>query len=283
MLELKNNVNTLIDQFDIFATELTRVALDVSIGGQFGGQVNIPGATGVWRDLTDNVNTVLTNLTDQFRSISEMVTAIAKGDFSKKLKINCYGEVLELKDTINMFVDQLNSFASQVMFVARGIGTEGNFGLQAQVMGTAGMWMEIIDYFNTMAANLTGQFRSVSQMVTYFASGDISSKMTIDCKGETLELKDTINTMVDYLENFSSEVTRVICEMVYKGKLGGPANVRGMGGIWKDIMDYVNNIWENATMFESEMARVTLEVGYAGILGGQANVKKKEISTKKYT
>ena len=202
ILELKNTINTMVDQLNSFASEVTRVAREVGTEGKLGGQADVRGVAGTWKDLTDNVNSMASNLTGQVRNIAEVTTAVANGDLSKKITVDVKGEILELKNTINTMVDQLNSFASEVTRVAREVGTEGKLGGQAQVKGVAGTWKDLTDYVNFMAGNLTGQVRNIAEVTTAVANGDLSKKITVDVKGEILELKDTINTMVDQLNSF---------------------------------------------------------------------------------
>jgi HAMP domain-containing protein len=240
ILELKNTINTMVDQLNSFASEVTRVAREVGTEGKLGGQAQVIGVAGTWKDLTDNVNFMAGNLTGQVRNIAEVTTAVANGDLSKKITVDVKGEILELKNTINTMVDQLNSFASEVTRVAREVGTEGKLGGQAQVMGVAGTWKDLTDNVNFMAGNLTGQVRNIAEVTTAVANGDLSKKITVDVKGEILELKDTINTMVDQLNAFASEVTRVAREVGSEGKLGGQADVKGVAGTWKDLTDSVN-------------------------------------------
>ena len=240
ILELKNTINTMVDQLNSFASEVTRVAREVGSEGKLGGQAQVEGVAGTWADLTDNVNLMAGNLTGQVRNIAEVTTAVARGDLSKKITVDVKGEILELKNTINVMVDQLNSFASEVTRVAREVGTEGKLGGQAQVQGVGGTWKDLTDNVNAMAANLTGQVRNIAEVTTAVASGDLSKKITVDVKGEILELKNTINTMVDQLNSFASEVTRVAREVGTEGKLGGQAQVRGVAGTWKDLTDNVN-------------------------------------------
>ncbi|WP_119462461.1 HAMP domain-containing protein [Rhodospirillaceae bacterium SYSU D60014] len=247
ILELKNTINTMVDQLNSFASEVTRVAREVGTEGNLGGQARVEGVAGTWKDLTDNVNAMATNLTGQVRNIAEVTTAVAKGDLSKKITVDVKGEILELKNTINTMVDQLGSFASEVTRVAREVGTEGNLGGQARVEGVAGTWKDLTDNVNLMAANLTGQVRNIAEVTTAVAKGDLSKKITVDVKGEILELKDTINTMVDQLNSFASEVTRVAREVGTEGKLGGQARVEGVAGTWKDLTDNVNLMATNLT------------------------------------
>eukprot|EP00029_Vermamoeba_vermiformis_P005716 TRINITY_DN205_c0_g1_i26.p1 TRINITY_DN205_c0_g1~~TRINITY_DN205_c0_g1_i26.p1 ORF type:complete len:330 (+),score=111.87 TRINITY_DN205_c0_g1_i26:119-991(+) len=234
ILELKNTINTMVDQLSTFAREVTRVALEVGTEGKLGGQAIVKGVGGTWKDLTDNVNIMAANLTSQVRAIAEVATAVANGDLSKKIAIDVHGEILELKNTINTMVDQLNSFASEVTRVALEVGTEGKLGGQANVKGVGGIWKDLTDNVNTMAANLTSQVRTIAEVTTAVARGDLSKKITADVRGEILELKNTINTMVDQLNSFAAEVTRVAREV---GTEGNQANVKGVGGIWKDLTD----------------------------------------------
>jgi len=260
ILELKDTINTMVDQLNAFASEVTRVAREVGTEGKLGGQAQVEGVAGTWADLTDNVNLMAANLTGQVRNIAEVTTAVALGDLSKKITVDVKGEILELKNTINVMVDQLNSFASEVTRVAREVGTEGRLGGQAQVEGVGGTWKDLTDNVNAMAANLTGQVRNIAEVTTAVASGDLSKKITVDVKGEILELKDTINTMVDQLNSFASEVTRVAREVGTEGKLGGQAQVRGVGGTWKDLTDNVNLMAENLTGQVRNIADVTTAV-----------------------
>ncbi|MGA1860041.1 HAMP domain-containing protein [Azospirillum sp. 11R-A] len=247
ILELKSTINTMVDQLNSFASEVTRVAREVGSEGKLGGQAQVKGVGGTWKDLTDNVNAMATNLTGQVRNIAEVTTAVANGDLSKKITVDVKGEILELKSTINTMVDQLNSFASEVARVAREVGIEGKLGGQAQVKGVAGTWKDLTDNVNMMAANLTGQVRNIAEVTTAVAKGDLSKKITVDVKGEIFELKSTINTMVDQLNSFASEVTRVAREVGSEGKLGGQAKVEGVGGTWKDLTDNVNMMAANLT------------------------------------
>ena len=247
ILELKNTINTMVDQLNAFASEVTRVAREVGTEGKLGGQAQVPGVAGTWKDLTDNVNSMAGNLTGQVRNIADVATAIARGDLSKKITVAVSGEILELKDTINTMVDQLNAFASEVTRVAREVGTEGRLGGQAQVLGVAGTWKDLTDSVNSMANNLTAQVRNIAEVTTAVARGDLSRKITVDVKGEILELKNTINTMVDQLNAFAAEVTRVAREVGTEGKLGGQAEVKGVAGTWKDLTDNVNVMAANLT------------------------------------
>jgi len=260
ILELKNTINTMVDQLNSFASEVTRVAREVGTEGKLGGQARVEGVGGTWKDLTDNVNLMADNLTGQVRNIAEVTTAVASGDLSKKITVDVKGEILELKNTINTMVDQLNSFASEVTRVAREVGTEGKLGGQAQVRGVGGTWKDLTDNVNLMAENLTGQVRNIADVTTAVASGDLSKKITVAVKGEILELKDTINTMVDQLNSFASEVTRVAREVGTEGKLGGQAEVKGVGGTWKDLTDNVNLMAANLTGQVRNIAEVTTAV-----------------------
>src|SRR4051812_48762142 len=257
MLELKNTINTMVDQLNSFGSEVTRVALEVGTEGKLGGQATVKGVGGVWKDLTDSVNQMAGNLTTQVRNIAGVTTAIAKGDLSKKITVNVEGEILELKNTINTMVDQLNSFSAEVTRVAREVGSEGKLGGQAKVKGVAGTWKDLTDSVNQMAGNLTGQVRNIAEVTTAVAKGDLSKKITVDVKGEILELKNTINTMVDQLNSFGSEVTRVAREVGSEGKLGGQATVQGVGGVWKDLTDSVNQMASNLTGQGRNIAEVT--------------------------
>ncbi|MBI3650509.1 MAG: HAMP domain-containing protein [Acidobacteria bacterium] len=260
ILELKNTINTMVDQLNSFAAEVTRVAREVGTEGKLGGQAEVKGVAGTWKDLTDNVNFMASNLTSQVRNIAQVSTAIAKGDLSKKITVEVKGEILELKNTINTMVDQLNSFAGEVSRVAREVGTDGKLGGQAQVPGVSGTWKDLTDNVNSLAANLTGQVRNIAQVATAIASGDLSKKITVDVRGEILELKNTINTMVDQLNSFAAEVTRVAREVGTEGKLGGQAQVPGVSGTWKDLTDNVNFMAANLTGQVRNIAEVTTAV-----------------------
>jgi HAMP domain-containing protein/signal transduction histidine kinase/CheY-like chemotaxis protein len=260
ILELKNTVNTMVDQLSSFASEVTRVALEVGSEGILGGQAEVKGVSGTWKDLTDSVNFMAGNLTGQVRNIAEVTTAVARGDLSKKITVDVRGEISELKNTINTMVDQLSSFAAEVTRVAREVGTEGRLGGQADVRGVAGTWKDLTDSVNFMAGNLTGQVRNIADVTTAVANGDLSKKITVDVKGEILELKDTINTMVDQLSSFAAEVTRVAREVGTDGRLGGQADVRGVAGTWKDLTDSVNSMAGNLTGQVRNIAEVTTAV-----------------------
>src|ERR1700676_422831 len=260
ILELKNTINTMVDQLSSFAAEVTRVAREVGTDGRLGGQAEVKGVAGVWKDLTDSVNSMAGNLTNQVRNIAEVTTAVAKGDLSRKITVDARGEILELKNTINTMVDPLSSFASEVPRVAREVGTEGKLGGQADVRGVAGTWKDLTDSVNSMASNLTNQVRNIAGVTTAVAKGDLTTKITVDARGEILELKNTINTMVDQLSSFASEVTRVAREVGTEGKLGGQAEVKGVGGVWKDLTDSVNSMAGNLTAQVRNIAEVTTAV-----------------------
>ncbi len=260
ILQLKETINTMVDQLNAFAGEVTRVAREVGTDGRLGGQANVLGVAGTWKDLTDSVNSMASNLTAQVRNIAEVSTAIASGDLSKKITVDVRGEILELKDTINTMVDQLNAFAGEVTRVAREVGTEGKLGGQALVRGVAGTWKDLTDSVNSMASNLTGQVRNIAEVATAVARGDLSRKITVDVRGEILELKDTLNTMVDQLNAFAAEVTRVAREVGTEGKLGGQANVPGVGGTWKDLTDSVNSMASNLTGQVRNIAEVATAI-----------------------
>jgi HAMP domain-containing protein/CheY-like chemotaxis protein len=260
ILELKNTINTMVDQLNAFASEVTRVAREVGTDGKLGGQAEVPGVAGTWKNLTDNVNSMASNLTGQVRNIAEVATGIARGDLSRKITVDVKGEILELKNTVNTMVDQLNAFAAEVTRVAREVGTEGKLGGQAAVPGVAGTWKDLTDSVNLMASNLTGQVRNIAEVTTAVAKGDLSRKITVDVKGEILELKNTINTMVDQLNAFAAEVTRVAREVGTEGKLGGQAVVPGVAGTWKDLTDNVNQMAGNLTAQVRNIAEVTVAV-----------------------
>ncbi|MEH2536150.1 MULTISPECIES: HAMP domain-containing protein [unclassified Bradyrhizobium] len=260
ILELKDTINTMVDQLNSFASEVTRVAREVGTEGKLGGQAQVPGVAGTWKDLTDNVNFMASNLTAQVRNIADVATAIAGGDLSKKITVNVSGEILQLKETLNTMVDQLNAFAGEVTRVAREVGTEGRLGGQANVLGVAGTWKDLTESVNSMASNLTAQVRNIAEVTTAVANGDLSKKITVDVRGEILELKDTINTMVDQLNAFAGEVTRVAREVGTEGKLGGQANVRGVAGTWKDLTDNVNSMAGNLTAQVRNIAEVATAV-----------------------
>jgi signal transduction histidine kinase/HAMP domain-containing protein/DNA-binding response OmpR family regulator len=265
ILQLKDTINVMVDQLNSFAGEVTRVAREVGTEGKLGGQAQVPGVAGVWKDLTENVNLMANNLTGQVRNIAEVTTAVANGDLSRKITVDVKGEVLQLKDTINVMVDQLNSFAGEVTRVAREVGTEGRLGGQAQVPGVAGVWKDLTDNVNLMASNLTGQVRNIATVTTAVANGDLSRKITVDVKGEILELKNTINIMVDQLNAFGSEVTRVAREVGTEGRLGGQAQVKGVSGVWKDLTDSVNLMADNLTDQVRGIAKVVTGVAVGNL------------------
>ncbi|MEO6034662.1 MAG: HAMP domain-containing protein, partial [Verrucomicrobiota bacterium] len=259
-LRTAKTVNTMVDQLAAFASEVTRVAREVGTEGKLGGQAKVKGVAGTWKDLTDNVNLMASNLTSQVRNIATVTTAVATGDLTKKITVDVKGEFLELKDTINTMVDQLRSFASEVTRVAREVGTEGELGGQAKVEGVSGTWKDLTDSVNFMASNLTAQVRNIAAVTTAVANGDLSKKITVNVKGEILELKNTINTMVDQLSSFASEVTRVAREVGTEGKLAGQADVKGVAGTWKDLTDSVNSMAGNLTAQVRNIAEVTTAI-----------------------
>ncbi|MBI5194010.1 MAG: HAMP domain-containing protein [Nitrospirae bacterium] len=260
MLELKDTINTMVDQLNAFASEVTRVAREVGVDGKLGGQAQVKGVAGTWKELTDNVNMMANNLTSQVRNIASVTTAVATGDLSKKITVEAKGEILELKNTVNIMVDQLNAFASEVTRVAREVGAEGKLGGQAEVRGVGGTWRELTENVNMMASNLTSQVRNIASVTTAVANGDLSQKITVEAKGEIRQLKDTINRMVDQLNGFASEVTRVAREVGTDGKLGGQAEVKGVGGTWKDLTDNVNMLVSNLTNQVRNIASVATAV-----------------------
>jgi HAMP domain-containing protein/CheY-like chemotaxis protein/putative methionine-R-sulfoxide reductase with GAF domain len=268
VLELKETINTMVDQLRSFSAEVTRVAKEVGTEGKLGGQAQVEGVSGVWKDLTENVNTLADNLSDQVRNIADVTTAVANGDLSKKITVEVRGEVLEVKETVNTMVDQLRSFAAEVTRVAREVGTEGRLGGQAQVEGVSGVWKDLTDNVNTLAGNLTSQVRNIAAVTTAVANGDLSKKITVDVAGEVLELKDTINTMVDQLSSFAAEVTRVAREVGTEGKLGGQAQVEGVSGTWRGLTENVNTLANNLTDQVRNIAEVTTAVA-------QGNLSKK--------
>jgi signal transduction histidine kinase/HAMP domain-containing protein/DNA-binding response OmpR family regulator len=274
ILELKRTVNTMVDQLSAFADEVTRVAGEVGTEGILGGQAAVPGVAGTWKDLTDNVNFMASNLTDQVRNIAQVTTAVAKGDLSQKITVDARGEVLELKRTVNTMVDQLSAFADEVTRVAREVGTEGKLGGQAEVAGVSGTWSDLTENVNLMASNLTSQVRNIAQVTTAVAQGDLSKKITVDARGEILELKDTINTMVDQLRSFAAEVTRVAREVGTEGILGGQAEVEGVSGTWKGLTENVNLMASNLTTQVRSIAGVTTAVAH-GDLSQKINVDAK--------
>src|SRR5207302_1294754 len=250
ILQLKEAINTMVDQLRSFASEVTRVAREVGTEGKLGGQAVVPGVAGTWKDLTDSVNFMASNLTGQVRNIAEVTTAVANGDLSKKITVDVRGEILELKITINTMVDQLSSFASEVTRVAREVGTGGKLGGQAEVKGVAGIWEDLTDNVNSMASNLTAQVRGIARVVTAIAAGDLKRKLaadTIGAKGEIASLAETINEMIDTLATFADQVTSVAREVGIEGKLGGQARVPGAAGTWRDLTDNVNQLAANLT------------------------------------
>jgi HAMP domain-containing protein len=259
-LRIGKTVNQMVDQLSSFAAEVTRVAKEVGTEGKLGGQAEVPEASGIWKDLTDNVNSLAANLTAQVRNIAEVTTAVARGDLSKKISVDARGEVLELKNTVNTMVDQLNSFAAEVTRVAKEVGTEGKLGGQAEVKDVAGVWKDLTDNVNSLASNLTAQVRNIAEVTTAVARGDLSRKITVDARGEVLELKSTVNTMVDQLNSFAAEVTRVAKEVGTEGKLGGQAEVKGVSGVWKDLTDNVNFMASNLTSQVRGIAKVVTAV-----------------------
>ncbi|HKG94232.1 MAG TPA: HAMP domain-containing protein, partial [Gemmatimonadaceae bacterium] len=259
-LRIGTTVNTMVDQLSSFAAEVTRVAREVGTEGRLGGQAHVPGVAGTWKDLTDSVNAMASNLTNQVRNIADVTTAVARGDLSRKITVEAKGEILELKNTVNTMVDQLNAFASEVTRVAREVGTEGRLGGQAQVPGVGGTWKDLTDSVNFMAANLTSQVRNVAVVTTAVANGDLSQKITVDVKGEMAELKDTINRMVDQLNSFASEVTRVAKEVGTEGKLGGQAEVPLAAGTWRALTDNVNAMASNLTVQLRDVSAVATAI-----------------------
>lgn len=274
ILDVKNTVNIMVDQLSTFASEVTRVAREVGVDGKLGGQAAVPGVAGTWKDLTENVNMLAANLTGQVRNIAEVTTAVAQGDLGKKITVEAMGEIMELKNTINTMVDQLSTFASEVTRVAREVGTDGKLGGQASVPGVAGTWKDLTDNVNSMASNLTGQVRNIAEVATAIANGDMSRKITVDVRGEFLQLKETINTMVDQLRSFASEVTRVAREVGMEGRLGGQAYVTGVSGTWKDLTESVNMLAANLTSQVRNIAQVTTAVAN-GDLGKKVTVDVK--------
>src|SRR5450432_3945944 len=259
-LRIGTTVNSMVDQLNSFAAEVTRVAKEVGTEGKLGGQAQVPGVSGIWKDLTDNVNGLAANLTAQVRNIAKVTTAVAKGDLSQKITVDAKGEILELKNTINVMVDQLSSFAAEVTRVAKEVGTEGKLGGQADVKGVSGTWKDLTDNVNGLAANLTSQVRNIAKVTTAVANGDLSQKITVDARGEIYELKNTINTMVDTLRSFAAEVTRVAKEVGTEGKLGGQADVKGVYGTWKDLTDNVNAMASNLTVQLRDVSKVATAI-----------------------
>src|SRR4051812_37531267 len=259
-LRIGRTVNTMVDQLSSFADEVTRVAREVGTDGRLGGQADVRGVSGTWRDLTDSVNTMASNLTDQVRSISSAAGAIAQGDLSRKITVSARGEIAELADTINALPDPRRRFADEVTRVAREVGTDGRLGGQAAVPNVAGTWKDLTDAVNTMAENLTAQVRGIAQVATAVAMGDLTQKITVDARGEVLELTSTVNTMADQLSSFADEVTRVAREVGTEGRLGGQAQVRGVSGTWRDLTDNVNSMASNLTGQVRNIAQVATAV-----------------------
>ncbi|HET9599867.1 MAG TPA: HAMP domain-containing protein, partial [Anaeromyxobacteraceae bacterium] len=264
-LRIGTTVNAMVDQLNSFAAEVTRVAKEVGTEGKLGGQAEVKGVAGTWKDLTDNVNGLAANLTAQVRNIAKVTTAVAKGDLSQKITVDARGEILELKNTINVMVDQLSSFAAEVTRVAKEVGNEGKLGGQADVKGVSGTWKDLTDNVNGLAANLTAQVRNIAKVTTAVANGDLSQKITVDAKGEIYELKNTINTMVDTLRSFAAEVTRVAKEVGTEGKLGGQADVKGVAGTWKDLTDNVNTMASNLTVQLRDVSKVAIAIAHGDL------------------
>src|SRR5437879_6560965 len=277
-LSTAKTVNTMVGQLNAFAGEVTRVAGEVGTEGKLGGQAHVRGVGGIWKDLTDNVNLMASNLTSQVRNIAEVTTGIAHGDLSKKITVDVRGEILELKNTINTMVDQLNASATEVIRSAGEVGTEGKLGGQADVSGVGGIWKDLTDNVNLMASNLTSQVRNIAEVTTAVQQGDLSKKITVDVRGEILELKNTINTMVDQLNAFANEVTRVTRNVGTEGQLGGQAEVEGVGGIWKDLTDNVNTMASNLTAQVRGIARVVTAVANGDLEGKLVLEAKGEIA-----
>ncbi|HEY3542428.1 MAG TPA: response regulator, partial [Gaiellaceae bacterium] len=260
VLQLKDTINTMVDQLRAFSAEVTRVAREVGTEGRLGGQASVEGVSGVWRDLTDNVNFMASSLSEQVRNIAQVTTAVANGDLSKKITVDVKGEIAELKDTINTMVDQLSSFADEVTRVAREVGTEGKLGGQANVKGVSGTWRDLTDSVNGLADNLTSQVRNIAEVTTAVAQGDLSKKVTVEVRGEVLQLKNTINTMVDQLSAFAAELTRVAREVGTEGKLGVQAEVEGVSGVWRDLTENVNTLAATLTTQLRSIAEVSTAV-----------------------
>src|SRR5579883_2164023 len=260
MDEIATVFNGMVDQLSLFTSEVTRVAREVGTDGRLGGQAEVPGVSGTWKDLTDSVNAMAGNLTTQVRDIAQVATAVAKGDLSQKIDVDARGEILELKNTLNTMVDQLSSFAAEVTRGAREVGTEGRLGGQADVKCVSGTWKDLTESVNVMADNLTAQVRSIAEVTTAVAKGDLTQKIRVDARGEILELKETINTMVDQLSAFAGEVTRVARDVGTDGRLGGQADVKGVSGTWKDLTDSVNGLSSSLTTQVRNIAEVTTAV-----------------------
>src|SRR5256714_1188973 len=259
-LNTAKTVNTLVDQLNAFANEVTRVAREVGTEGKLGGQAEVEGVGGVWKDLTDNVNSMAGNLTSQVRNIAEVTTAVQQGDLSKKITVDVQGEIQELKNTINVMVDQLNGFANEVTRVAREVGTEGKLGGQADVEGVGGIWKDLTANVNTMASNLTAQVRGIARVVTAVANGELEGKLVLEAKGEIAELADTINSMTDTLATFADQVSTVAREVGVEGRLGGQASVPGAAGTWRDLTDNVNRLSATLTTQVRAIAEVATAV-----------------------
>jgi HAMP domain-containing protein len=262
----------MVDQLSSFASEVTRVAREVGTEGKLGGQADVRGVSGVWKDLTDNVNSMADNLTEQVRNIAEVTTAVATGDLTKKIEVDARGEILQLKNTINTMVEQLSAFASEVTRVAREVGTEGELGGQADVRGVSGVWKDLTDNVNSMANNLTAQVRGIAEVVTAVARGNLKQKLSVEAQGEIAELADTINNMIDTLATFADQVTTVAREVGIEGKLGGQAEVPGASGTWRDLTDNVNRLAANLTTQVRAITEVTTAVA-AGDLTKQITVE----------
>src|SRR5438067_8392233 len=267
ILELKNTINTMVDQLNAFASEVTRVAREVGTEGKLGGQAEVKGVAGTWKDLTDCVNSMASNLTNQVRNIAEVTTAVARGDLRRKITVDVRGEILELKNTINTMVDQLNAFASEVTRVAREVGTEGKLGGQADVRDVAGTWTDLTDSVNSMAGNLTAQVRNIAEVVTAVADGDLTRKLNVQADGEIAALAKTTNSMTDTLATFSAQVTTVAREVGIEGKLGGQASVPGAAGTWRDLTDNVNQLADNLTAQVRAIGQVATAVARGDLSG----------------
>src|SRR5204863_119272 len=274
ILELKDTINTMVDQLSSFADEVTRVAREVGTEGMLGGQAQVRGVSGTWKDLTDNVNYMASNLTNQVRNIAQVTTAVARGDLNQKITVDVKGEILELKNTINTMVDQLSSFADEVTRVAREVGTEGILGGQAEVKGVSGTWRDLTENVNVMASNLTDQVRNIAEVATAVAEGDLTQKIEVEAKGEVAALDETINSMTDTLQKFADQVTSVAREVGTEGSLGGQADVPGAAGTWKDLTDSVNFMASNLTTQVRNIAQVASAVA-EGDLGQKVTVEAK--------
>ncbi|KAF9422893.1 hypothetical protein BGZ76_003715, partial [Entomortierella beljakovae] len=283
MMDLKHTINTMVDQLQEFATEVSRVSLEVGTEGKLGGQAVVKDVSGTWKELTDNVNLMASNLTGQVRDIATVCKAVASGDLRKKVSVPVQGEILELKETMNTMVDQLRTFAAEVTRVAREVGTEGKLGGQAEVDGVDGTWKELTDNVNTMAANLTAQVRDIATVSKAVARGDLSKKISVEVKGEMMDLKHTMNTMVDQLQQFATEVSRVSLEVGTEGKLGGQADVKGVSGTWKELTDNVNTMASNLTTQVRSIAEVTTAVACGDLSKTIDVVAQGEISELKLT